>query len=416
MNSDSSARDRDILRRLAERQAQIAALPIHAETIAQWKRLNRLEPGRPMVWVNEICWPEMGDELRLETSDPFCQAMEKELRRTLYQWDHLPGDMVVEPCFYCPMVIPPTGIGPRVSQTTIDQGASGSIQSHAYESIIRDESDLELIRPPVVTVDREAGEIKRDRMERLIGDILPIRLRGRNVWWFSPWDQLVQWWNPQQALMDLVLRPELVHLAMDRLVSARLAELDQYERLGLMALNNGNVRVGSGGLGYTDLLPQAGSRPGAYTARDLWGTATAQIFSEVSPEMHWEFALKYEMRWLERFGLNCYGCCEPLHRKMHILERIPNLRRVSMSPKVDIAQGSEALGRKYIYSHKPNPAVLAGSVWNPDAARAELRRALELTRGCVVEIILKDISTVRNEPLRLWEWTRMASAVAAEFA
>jgi hypothetical protein len=28
--------------------------------------------------------------------------------------------------------------------------------------------------------------------------------------------------------------------------------------------------------------------------------------------------------------------------------------------------------------------------------------------GCVVETILKDISTVRYEPQRLWEWAQMA--------
>jgi hypothetical protein len=27
--------------------------------------------------------------------------------------------------------------------------------------------------------------------------------------------------------------------------------------------------------------------------------------------MHEEFALQYEKRWLERFGLTYYGCCEP---------------------------------------------------------------------------------------------------------
>ena len=41
---------------------------------------------------------------------------------------------------------------------------------------------------------------------------------------------------------------------------------------------------------------------------------------------------------------------------------------------------------------------------------------LEKTRGCVVEIILKDISTVRNEPRRLWEWGALAARLAEEYA
>ena len=45
--------------------------------------------------------------------------------------------------------------------------------------------------------------------------------------------------------------------------------------------------------------------------------------------MHEEFALRYESRWLERFGLSNYGCCEPLDRKVDIIKKaVPNLRRL----------------------------------------------------------------------------------------
>jgi hypothetical protein len=45
-----------------------------------------------------------------------------------------------------------------------------------------------------------------------------------------------------------------------------------------------------------------------------------------------------------------------------------------------------------------------------------LRGALEKMKGCVVEVILKDISTVRYQPRRLWEWAETAAAVTEEFA
>ena len=124
--------------------------------------------------------------------------------------------------------------------------------------------------------------------------------------------------------------------------------------------------------------------------------------------MHWEFALRHEMRLLEKFGLTYYGCCEPLDIKMDILKRIPNLRKISMSPWVDPVRAAERLGREYVYSHKPNPAILAENTWRPEQARAELRDVLEKTKGCNVEIVLKDISTVRHQPQRLWEWADIA--------
>ncbi|MBI4472169.1 MAG: hypothetical protein HY646_05840 [Acidobacteria bacterium] len=58
-----------------------------------------------------------------------------------------------------------------------------------------------------------------------------------------------------------------------------------------------------------------------------------------------------------------------------------------------------------------SPVVLAAEQWNPRRARAELEEVLTQTRGCVVEVIMKDISTVRNEPRRLWEWADLAMQV-----
>jgi len=162
-------------------------------------------------------------------------------------------------------------------------------------------------------------------------------------------------------------------------------------------------------------LPQEDFDPNHVRAIDLWGCATAQIFSGVSPQMHEEFALKYERRWLERFGLTYYGCCEPLHHKVGILKNIPNLRKISMSPWADLEVAVEEIGDRYVISYKPNPAVLAVDEWNPEYARKELRRALERTVGCAVEVIMKDISTVRYEPQRLWEWARIAAEETERF-
>ena len=39
---------------------------------------------------------------------------------------------------------------------------------------------------------------------------------------------------------------------------------------------------------------------------------------------------------------------------------------------------------------------------------------LDKTRGLHVEIILKDIHTLRGEPYRLWEWAQVAMELAQE--
>jgi hypothetical protein len=102
---------------------------------------------------------------------------------------------------------------------------------------------------------------------------------------------------------------------------------------------------------------------------------------------------------------------------MGILEKVPNLRKVSMSPWVNLDEAVANVGNRYVFSHKPNPAVFAETTWNLDRARHELETVLDKAKahGCVVEVIMKDISTVRYEPQRLWEWSRMAMELTEQY-
>ncbi len=78
---------------------------------------------------------------------------------------------------------------------------------------------------------------------------------------------------------------------------------------------------------------------------------------------------------------------------------------------------AEQMAGDYVFSHKPNPAILAPESWNPGLAREELVSMLQATRknGCHVEIIMKDISTVRYQPQRLWDWAKIATEVTERF-
>jgi len=111
-----------------------------------------------------------------------------------------------------------------------------------------------------------------------------------------------------------------------------------------------------------------------------------------------------------------YGCCEPLDLKMAQVRKIPNLRKVSMSPWVDEERGASEIGRDYVFSRKPNPALLAWPQFNEQAVREHLQATVDICarHGCPLELILKDISTVRYEPQRLFTWARIAMEVVQE--
>jgi len=129
--------------------------------------------------------------------------------------------------------------------------------------------------------------------------------------------------------------------------------------------------------------------------------------------MHEEFALSHERLYLDLFGLNCYGCCEPLHRKLDaIFRQVPRLRRLSVSPWADVDVCADALGQRCIFSWKPNPAVLAADHCDRRRWRRGLEQFCRRTRNNVVEIIMKDTHTVRDQPQRMWDWVRLAREVA----
>jgi len=413
-----STHDTEVLRTLASELARIASLEVHRENAELWRKLNDLESARPMVWINEVCWHEMnvGDELTLVTESPWARDQERDMRRTLYQWRHLPGDMIVNDFLICPLAIHSTDFGIIEDVEIVETDETSDIVSRHFNPQIRDFDDLEKIKMPVVTHNEAATEFRYQAMCEVYDGVMPVRKQGQSHIWFTPWDYLIRWWGIQQAMMDLIQRPGLVHAAVDRMVDAWMTELDQFEAMNLLALDSNNTRIGSGGYGYSSRLPGEPFDAQCVRPMNMWGCSNAQIFSNVSPEMHWEFAVEHDMRWLERWGMTYYGCCEPLDAKIDILRRIPNLRKISVSPWCDAARTVEAIGDDYVMSRKPSPAVFAGDSWSPDRARSDLREFLDQARGRHVELIMKDISTVRYEPRRLWEWAEIAKEVAEEYA
>ncbi|MEG2653993.1 MAG: hypothetical protein RSA17_10475, partial [Ruthenibacterium sp.] len=280
---------------------------------------------------------------------------------------------------------------------------------------LADFDDIEKIKMPKLTYLAQETEHAFALMQEIFAGIIPVKKVGQTHIWYTPWDYLIRWWGVENAMIDLVDQPELVHAAYERMVAAWMTELDQFEQMNLLALDCNNTRIGSGGYGYVSDLPAQPYAPEHVMAHNMWGCANAQIFSSVSPEMHWEFAVEHDLKWLSRFGLTYYGCCEPLDGKADVLRRIPNLRKVSVSPWCNTARAVENLGGSYVLSRKPSPAVFATSSYDAAQAESQLRTFLETARGCHTELIMKDISTVKYQPQRLWDWEKTAMRLAQEY-
>lgn len=69
---------------------------------------------------------------------------------------------------------------------------------------------------------------------------------------------------------------------------------------------------------------------------------------------------------------------------------------------------AEMLGDCYIYSMKTSPTDLSTGTFDEDRIRATLREDLRITRHCRVEVIMKDLITVKHDPQRVIRWVQIA--------
>ena len=405
-----SAKELAVLRELGAKKREIGELEIQKRNFNLWRDVNSLRRSRPAVKFDELPWSELEaaepEDLKPVCSDPFLREIETGLRQELYQWNHFPVDMIVEPIVYCNLVAGPSS---SYADYGIKENPERLEGAHdvVYRTVIDSLEQADMIQTPKVWHDKVETERRFALLLEIFAGVIPVKKRGIVHQWHAAWDQIIHWYRIEQLYTDMYERPELVHRIVANFTKAQIAVLDEQERLGLLDTGNGAWRVGSGGYGVIDGLPERVEGRNVVPG-DQWGCANAQIFSEVSPEMHYEFSLQYDLQLLQRYRVNYYGCCEPLHRKFEMLRKIPNLRKISASPKAKIDEFAAQAGREFVVSWKPNPAILATNSFDEVYARKYLRDAIDKCAGCNMEIILKDVSTIRGDPKRLAQLGKIA--------
>jgi hypothetical protein len=130
--------------------------------------------------------------------------------------------------------------------------------------------------------------------------------------------------------------------------------------------------------------------------------------------MHDEFDLAYNEKIFGGCGLLYYGCCEPMDAKIDILrKRFKNLRKVSITPWADPRRAAQNIGGDYVLAAKPNPAFVSRPAFNPQPVEEEISRYCEACKqnGTTLEFVIKDISTIANNPDNLTRWADTVKGV-----
>lgn len=403
--------DVQIVRALAEEIAEIASHPRQKAKRAQWRRLNGLKPERPMVMIDQVCWNEMNadDELTLRCQDKELRRWEFRLRKILYQWKHFPVDMVVDDFVRVPKAIGGTGFGVGTQESRLITDETNDVLSHAYHNQFHTMEDLEKIKMPTVTHNEAETARRMELAAEIFSGVLDFRAEGADIP-ISVWDPISMWMGVEQALYALMDEPDMMHAMATKVVAGYMSLFDQLEDKGLLCGSQSLIHCTGA---WTDDLPDKNYDPQKTTTQDIWTFGLAQMFSTISPAMFEKYEVEICMPLFKRFGLLYYGCCDPLDLKMKEVRKIPNVRKVSMSPWANKARGAEGIGKDYVFSNKPNPAYLAADSFDEDLIRRDLTETKKICEqyGCPLELILKDISTVKYQPQRLWRWAEIAMEV-----
>ena len=402
-----SIKDKETLRALASRYMTYALSDKNNEKRELWRKLNDMNMQKPMISIEQMPWSELDVDgsLVCTVENPYFRGIEGALRRYIYKWEHMPADMVLNPYISLPRPIinPGFGIDKEVKDP---EAASKNAKSHLFVDQLAEMEDVEKIVAPKISLDREAEADILATAKDIFDGIAPVKLAGARLHG-GLWDFISFWKGVENCYIDLYDRPELIHAIMDRLTNAFISQVEQMNTLGL---HDVTANICHCSYTFSDRLPTADCNFEHPTSHDTWVMSMAQIFTSVSPSINEEFEVPYMSKIFSYFGAVYYGCCERLDDRIHIIDRMPNIRKISCSPWSDRDHFAEVLPKKYIMSNKPTPALLAHDTFDEELVRADLRHTISAAKknGIGLELLLKDISTVRNDPQRLWRWSEIA--------
>ena len=393
-----TALQRQTLRDLAMELRDIAGEPIHAQRRDLWRRHNALRGIRPMFLCDQLPWNELDERCVSERAvniQPHLRQLETWLRREIWKAKNLKTDMAVDPYIKLCRPYKNSGWGLRSHVTELKIDAKGDVSSQHMECMINEPEDVEKIQIPRIEPDRALEKELKDAADELFEDIMPWRFTGV-VMHLGAWDTIAYWMGVENLYIELMDRPEMMHAIMERMTQGYISQAGELSKYGLYDTNEHYCHC-------SQTYREDDEEGCAQTSLNGWAFGLAQPFTSVSPRITREFECAYMQRIFPYFKHIYYGCCDRLDDRLDIVSALPNVRKISCSPWSQREAFAEKLPKTIIMSNKPNPAMLAGDEFDEEIVRRDIRRTVEAARknGVTLELILKDVSTVRYDVNRL---------------
>jgi len=403
-----SAKDKQILRDLAKRYLEICFSSQNIEKRKLWRAHNSLKKTRPLfIALTRTHFLEDVEASKTSCTDSFLVLFERELKRRIYH-AACDDDTVFEPWLVhnATYEMPVEG-GDYWGVPFVREDVAGGTGWRIKPAILQYDDINKIVKPHHRINDAITNE-GRDKLKEAVGDILPVVVDRGSMLRSFPGDistDIGFLRGQEQMLWDMVDNPQWYHKLLEILRDGILMNHEECEKAGDWSTVSGDNQA----MPYAEELPPPEPSGKAVTRKELWWFMASQEYAVISPEMQDEFLLRYQIPILEKFGLTAYGCCEDLTRKIDILRKIKNLRRIAVTPWADIEKCAEQIRDDYVCSWRPNPATMVCNGFDAEYVRRETMEALRKFEqySCIVDITLKDVSTLQGHPERIKEWCRI---------
>ena len=373
----------------------------------------------PLIYVRAFAWHEM-EESALQCQNPSWHPYESFLRQAIFH-HRFEDDFIFEPWInvdaICQTPVPAGdwewgGLwGLPVRWEASDNNPHGTKR---WDPPLKDPEDFAKMKATThLILEKETAE-KLERVTEALGDIITINLdRGPayRMWHGDISTELAQLRGMEQIMWDMLDRPDWLHEVLAFMRDGILAAHQQAEDNGDWGLCDHQNQC----MPYENTLQDPAANTNGVARKDLWYYAASQETTLVGPQQFDEFMLQYQIPIMEKFGLTAYGCCEDLTRKIDLLRKIPNLRRIAVSPFANVEKCAEQIGTDYVISYRPSPADMVSYGLEDEQIREMLRKDLAALKGTCFDITLKDVETVQNDPKRIKNWVKIVRETIEEY-
>ncbi|MEA2025351.1 MAG: hypothetical protein U9O18_01535, partial [Chloroflexota bacterium] len=259
-----TSEERERIRALASRWAEIAALPVMAERKRQWRALHDLRPERPMVLFEVGSVDQYVREDELSCTNPVLRAVEATMLEHIRHFDEVGDDIVFEPYYRLGWDIVDTGWGVDVIQIPGPKAADGSSIGYTFNFPVKRPEDVKSLQPRRFSVDREGTLAKRNLLEDVFGDILRVKVgnyehagvanRAGN-YYLGLTRQIYRFIGNEGLLGWVYDSPDTIHQLMEYMTADRERLFGFLEEQGLIVPNTDNMLAGPRAYGYCSDLP-----------------------------------------------------------------------------------------------------------------------------------------------------------------